>query len=95
MKPKKMYLMGAQNKVLTHYINLPRFCSLLSRRSAADVPVPGVAAVLGGGALPVGPAWALLSCSHPDLKLPFHCPLSEGERRLPLARLERKKKSNL
>lgn len=56
--------MEAQNKVLTRYINLRRFCSLhlLSQRSAADVPVPGVAAVLGGF-LPVGPAWALFSCS--------------------------------
>lgn len=96
MKPKKMYLMGAQNKVLTHYINLPRFCSLrlLSRRSAADVPVPAVAAVLGGGPA-CGTCLGPFILLPPDLKLPFHCPLSEGERRLSLARLERKKKSNL
>lgn len=42
--------MGAQNKVLTHYVNLPQFCSLhlLCRRFTAEVLVPEVAAALRG-----------------------------------------------
>lgn len=42
--------MGAQNKVLTHYVNLPQFCSLrlLCRRFTAEAFVPEEAAALRG-----------------------------------------------